>query len=505
MPSPIQHTFALLFLGACAAPVSSGPGSSNMRDTPEDSAFGGKGHPVGAQVAEAETSCLQSVGARSSTSLVAEPLSHPAGILCRVRFKNLGRGTWIANLRAAPTASANRRENAPALTVTAEDTSMHDGSNGAAPVVSQAPLALTRASFGGRGEYTDHALRFQLDEPVASLDVVLEWPAKTGVRLDYVELFRPRENVMLSPGSGVLARAQSVDIDFPVKTIGTGGPNMETKSVLPDGVAVTCNGNSLTELLSTNAVRKSVTAYRAVYRFSPELLAAHCPDFAEGKLVTLRASIPGATSAAVYSRTPRECSFSPGMKRALVTAFVPFPVDATENESMVLLEAFDPAPLAAKNISVMRVYLPVEYGSAADIVTDLVRRCEPDMVINLGQGGYGISLEQNAYNVADTPGLPDNRGFLGTGERHEPGGPEMIATRLPVDAIRQRLQGESVDAWVALSTDAGRYICNQMFYRVLRATESRGIPAGFIHVHNVDAPAGQHLLEAAIEESLRAS
>lgn len=171
---------------------------------------------------------------------------------------------------------------------------------------------------------------------------------------------------------------------------------------------------------------------------------------------------------------------------ALVTGFAPFPAGSThDNVSAVGIRALDLDALPG--VRVIRAVLPVEYDHAAALITDLIDRSRPDLIINFGQGGADIALEQVAYNLKDTSkvkgGRADNRGIVATGELIEAEGPETRPSTLPLLAIAEALAGLEIP--VTLSTNPGRYICNNVFYAVQARAAEAGIPAGFIHLPTV--------------------
>ena len=168
-------------------------------------------------------------------------------------------------------------------------------------------------------------------------------------------------------------------------------------------------------------------------------------------------------------------------KKILVTAFQPFPADAWhENISSVALTAM-PAVSGAR---VMRLILPVEFDRAAAEVVEVIRRCAPDAVLSLGQGGDAVALEEVAYNRKDTSevpgGVPDNRGVIAINEPIVATGPAQRSTLLPLADLEEALEGLGEEH--ARSRDPGRYICNNVFYQAVGAAAERGAIAGFVHL-----------------------
>jgi pyroglutamyl-peptidase len=89
-----------------------------------------------------------------------------------------------------------------------------------------------------------------------------------------------------------------------------------------------------------------------------------------------------------------------------------------------------------------------------------------------------ISVERFAHNL-DEAATTDNDDAAGSGTEIERGGPLALATGLPADEIVAALRAEEVPA--GISRDAGGFLCNHVFYVLLRALHD-GQVGGFVHV-----------------------
>ena len=160
------------------------------------------------------------------------------------------------------------------------------------------------------------------------------------------------------------------------------------------------------------------------------------------------------------------------MTRVLVTGFEPFGEHAT-NPSQLVAEALD------------GVVLPVAYERAADALRAAIDERKPDLVVCLGLANErtSISVERWAHNL-DEAATVDNEGVAGSGRAIEAGGPLARASTLPVDEIVAALHAEEIPA--EISRDAGGYLCNHVFYRLMTALPA-GARGGFIHVPPLDA------------------
>jgi pyroglutamyl-peptidase len=160
--------------------------------------------------------------------------------------------------------------------------------------------------------------------------------------------------------------------------------------------------------------------------------------------------------------------------RVLVTGFEPFD-RADVNPSQLLVETFDG--------DVAKAVLPVSYARAADALRAVVRDAEPEVVICFGQadGRSGISVERFAHNL-DEAEPADNDAAAGSGAPIDADGPAAYRSTLPIDEIVASLRRERIPA--APSRDAGGFLCNHVFYVLMRELDLHrpGTIGGFVHV-----------------------
>lgn len=172
-----------------------------------------------------------------------------------------------------------------------------------------------------------------------------------------------------------------------------------------------------------------------------------------------------------------------------VTGFGPFG-SVVENPTTALCRWLDErrGQLEADGIElvgpdVVEVSAVAAREKSAEIAAALGDRLGFTCVLHLGvaQGRRRLSLECRAVNTADFR-IPDVRGFVAQGEpvveRAAPGCSEYSTLPLP------ELLGAMHDARVhaEISTDAGRYICNYIYFRSLHEAAPLGIPVLFMHV-----------------------
>lgn len=127
--------------------------------------------------------------------------------------------------------------------------------------------------------------------------------------------------------------------------------------------------------------------------------------------------------------------------------------------------------------------LPVHRVDGPARALALLDEVRPAAVLHLGlaEGRARIALEQVAVNLLDYP-IPDNAGHRPAGEPCVPGGPAAYLGTLPVAAMHAALAAAGIPAY--LSTAAGTYLCNQVFYATLHAAATRRLATrvGFVHV-----------------------
>ena len=157
----------------------------------------------------------------------------------------------------------------------------------------------------------------------------------------------------------------------------------------------------------------------------------------------------------------------------LVTGFEPFG-GAAVNPSQSLVEALGG--------DVATALLPVSYARVDAALRSALRDVEPDVVICFGQaeGRAGVSVERFAHNL-DESARRDNDEAAGSGAPIDPDGPAALASTLPVDEIVDALRADGIPA--APSRDAGGFVCNRVFYVLMRELEHRpDVLGGFVHV-----------------------
>lgn len=172
--------------------------------------------------------------------------------------------------------------------------------------------------------------------------------------------------------------------------------------------------------------------------------------------------------------------------RFLITGFAPFGASQT-NPSY---EAARLMPDTLGRHEIFRQQIPVEYGRCTEVLIDAIETYRPDCVLCLGQaaGREMISLENTAVNVRASA-MPDNAGVIFENGIIEEGAPESLAPNLPLKEMLGALREIGLPAKISYS--AGTYVCNDLFYSLLRyiGKERPRLLGGFIHIPAADTQA----------------
>ena len=127
--------------------------------------------------------------------------------------------------------------------------------------------------------------------------------------------------------------------------------------------------------------------------------------------------------------------------------------------------------------------LPVEYDRCARVLFSTADRIQPDAILCVGVavGRDVISLEQLAFNVRASSSR-DNAGVQYNGEKIDPDGPDSLSSTIRMKELAAMLQ--EMDFPAKISYSAGSFVCNDLYYNLLRfiRSEAPTMPAGFIHI-----------------------
>ena len=166
--------------------------------------------------------------------------------------------------------------------------------------------------------------------------------------------------------------------------------------------------------------------------------------------------------------------------RVLVTGFAPFSSHAS-NPSTDVAHALHGVEVEGTYF-VAFAPLPVLYAEAAAATCTAAASIRADAIVALGLADTTahIRIERGARNHATTTS-PDAAGRVCAGLPAEAGGDDALLTSLDVDAIARDLTAKGLVC--APSDDAGGYVCNDLYYRLLAASRRGEAPSRILFVH----------------------
>ncbi len=164
--------------------------------------------------------------------------------------------------------------------------------------------------------------------------------------------------------------------------------------------------------------------------------------------------------------------------KILLTGFEPFGGEEINPSWMAVKSIAD--TLASDDI--FPLLLPVEYYKSVDAAINAVNVFGPDVILSVGQAGGRtcVNFENVAVNIADSD-TPDNAGvIIHTVNRIN--GPDRLYSTLPLAEMAEAVNKRGFP--VKISQNAGRFVCNHVFYGILNyiSDHKLDIKAGFAHV-----------------------
>ena len=165
--------------------------------------------------------------------------------------------------------------------------------------------------------------------------------------------------------------------------------------------------------------------------------------------------------------------------KVLVTGFDPFGGEKV-NAS---LEAVRRLPARIGALEIATAELPTSYSRSLPELEAAITSVRPQIVLCVGQAGdrSALCVERVAVNIQDAR-TPDNDGAQPVDTSVVAGGPAAYLATLPVRVAVAALRAEELPA--ELSMSAGTFVCNHVFYGLMRLAAARKLPfrGGFLHV-----------------------
>jgi pyroglutamyl-peptidase len=165
--------------------------------------------------------------------------------------------------------------------------------------------------------------------------------------------------------------------------------------------------------------------------------------------------------------------------KILISGFEPFG-GRSSNPTKLIIEAIIEKKLSLpKNVIVESILLPVTFKESFDLLKKRTDSFHPDIILSLGQAGgrNAIELERVAINCLDAD-IPDNLGHQPRDEKIDPEGESAYFSTLPLRELEAALK--AADLPCRISNSAGTYVCNYLFYQLLKSASENEI-CGFIH------------------------
>jgi pyroglutamyl-peptidase len=164
--------------------------------------------------------------------------------------------------------------------------------------------------------------------------------------------------------------------------------------------------------------------------------------------------------------------------RVLVTGFGPFPTIA-HNASASLALALAKSP-AAPGLNIATAIIPVLWASARAAAWRAAARFQPHAILHFGvsKRAFGFEIETRAFNMSGP--REDRAGVVRPEQPLVPRGKPVLMSTLPPPDLLKALTANGLPA--ALSEDAGRYLCNALFYWSLHDGEPDGRLVSFVHM-----------------------
>lgn len=167
----------------------------------------------------------------------------------------------------------------------------------------------------------------------------------------------------------------------------------------------------------------------------------------------------------------------------LVTGFGPF--DGHDiNASWEAVKALQ-ALGSPHNSKLVAKEIPVVYDHVSQCIPDMWKSHAPKIVVHVGVSGYAdeITIETCAHNSGYN--RLDVTGCTARSLCYKDGGTECLSTGLNVQRICEDVNESGCLAMATLSSNAGRYLCEYIYYASLCEDRSRVI---FVHVPPLDSP-----------------
>jgi pyroglutamyl-peptidase len=174
----------------------------------------------------------------------------------------------------------------------------------------------------------------------------------------------------------------------------------------------------------------------------------------------------------------------------LLTGFEPFEQEPL-NPSWEAVRALDGWSCAGARVAARQ--LPCVFGTALQVLDQLIAELKPVLVICVGQAGgrSQLSVERVAINIDDAR-IADNAGRQPIDQPIYDDGPTAYFSTLPIKGVVKAMRAAGIPAEV--SQTAGTFVCNHVFYGLMHrlAAHAPEVRGGFIHIPYIPSQAARH-------------
>ncbi|MBH25741.1 MAG: hypothetical protein CMH57_15145 [Myxococcales bacterium] len=212
-----------------------------------------------------------------------------------------------------------------------------------------------------------------------------------------------------------------------------------------------------------------------------------------GALQTTSAAL-GLSPTQIASARLQQPQASPG-GQIVLSAFGPFP-GVSVNPTGEVVRAVAQAMGGRAEVVELETRFDIAWEQLAARVEPLHAAGRLQAVVALGVSGRArcVQLERVGINVRSSA-RPDAAGrrLPRHGEPLHPGGPHGLMSRMPVEAMAERLRERGFA--VEVSNSAGTYVCNEVLYKMLAWANRAGFTgaAGFVHVPGAAVMGGEEV------------
>ena len=173
--------------------------------------------------------------------------------------------------------------------------------------------------------------------------------------------------------------------------------------------------------------------------------------------------------------------------KVLVTGFEPFggePINAS-------MEAVRRLPARTGALEIDALELPTSYARSLPALEAAIARLRPALVLCVGQASDrpALCVERVAVNLQDAR-IADNDGARPVDVPVVADGPAAYLATLPVRSAVAALRARELPAQLSMS--AGTFVCNHVFYGLMRLADAQrhAFRGGFLHVPALPRQAG---------------